>query len=496
MDRIIEKFFKPEICGEIPGYPNLEGLEPLHSVFDIAYAVENGDEIIQCWKIPGICTRTLNTGMANGVSLDSRTIDLGFFFMISKKGYFISYNLERYSLIYSSPPRYDITYPMGVSRLNPSLRLQPAFPRWIIEDTETIIGVKQINIIKFLVESFLSFMDEAENVALGLDIRNPYGMGPKPAKGCVLPLSPTLPRLQEHYSFFPTINTEASSSPLFHLIFGPPFLMTQSIASLNLNKSQQRLRSHQSQAVSKRNEIMLKKVKDVAERQIGLNKREVGLNLRQGDLNKKEQTLKQIQRGLTQRQQTLNQRQRTLTQRQSSITSAAGGGEHVKKYRVVSDRQFAQRISSLPIPKSTDRIRNIQGRSLEEIFWYPHHGDENYLYLFHGTDSLSRRGIQLQGIKIDRAVNIVYGQGFYLTPDATEALRYADSRFRQRRPSTSCMSPIILVFRISKKKAVGWVGGRDFKMKTTPPYYIVLTNQAKASDLELVEVLFLEERCA
>jgi len=135
------------------------------------------------------------------------------------------------------------------------------------------------------------------------------------------------------------------------------------------------------------------------------------------------------------------------------------------------------------------------GKTLEELFWTGGgHGSDEIL-LFHGTDSSSRRELQARGVKVDVAKIIAFGQGFYLTPDPREAITYAETRFRQRHPTVSCMSPVLVVYRIRRDDMRRWTFPDDFNMKWSSPYYVIIKNQKMTADLEHVATYFLEERC-
>lgn len=168
-----------------------------------------------------------------------------------------------------------------------------------------------------------------------------------------------------------------------------------------------------------------------------------------------------------------------------------------QKIKVVNTRQFHRIINPLPIILQNMKRKQFYKTgqtTLADIFWPPLQPTEP-LYLFHGTDSSVRRRFQSQGIKTNVAYNIVYGQGFYMTTDPEEALRYAQLKYTQRRPTENCMSPLMFILYISYEKAGQWVLGQDFNMKAVHPYYIVLTNQEKARDLKKYRVLYLEDFC-
>lgn len=226
--------------------------------------------------------------------------------------------------------------------------------------------------------------------------------------------------------------------------------------------------------------------------------KQIEVYLRQNDLQKK---VIQRETKLLQREETLAQKQRGLDQREQIFRKTQEQFRKRKKHKVLTDTELAELLSSYPI-LNQERVKNrllrapsgrVADTSLFRLFWTREEDPD--LYLFHGTDSSSRKRIQDQGIRTDVATNVVYGQGFYLTTNPEEALGYAESRFRERRRTRRCMSPILLVFKIHKDKAKTWILGQDFNLKETPPYYIVCKNQEKLEDLEMVEMIFLEERC-
>lgn len=173
-----------------------------------------------------------------------------------------------------------------------------------------------------------------------------------------------------------------------------------------------------------------------------------------------------------------------------------------KRYHILTETEFVMKITDWTIDGKlfTGRLpRMPRGRplSLYDIFWTHGRFPSDYLYVFHGTDALSRRDFQARGPRADVATRIAYGNGFYLTTDPEEAVTYAHSRYNQRYPRGGCMSPIVLVYRIPKEKARSWTGdGSVFNLKPDNPIYIIVRDQQKLDqDLEYVETLFLEERC-
>ena len=227
------------------------------------------------------------------------------------------------------------------------------------------------------------------------------------------------------------------------------------------------------------------------------------LLLKQIGLFQKQRGVIQRETKLFQRQEILSQKQRGLDQRERILKQTQEQFRRHKKHKVVNDAELAQLLSSYPILNQDifkHRVKSLSRRfgiaSLFRIFFQFLRDPDSPLFLFHGTDSSSRKRIQDQGIRTDVSTNIVYGQGFYLTTNPEEALRYAEYRFRERRRTRRCMSPILLVFKISAENAKSWVLGTDFNLKDTPPYYIVCQNQEKLKDLEMVNMIFLEERCS
>jgi len=169
------------------------------------------------------------------------------------------------------------------------------------------------------------------------------------------------------------------------------------------------------------------------------------------------------------------------------------------RHAILNEAQLAVRLDSLIRDSSifTGRISytNPNGKSMEQLFWTDGGHATDEILLFHGTDSLSRRQLQAKGVKVDVARNIAYGQGFYLTPDPREAISYAETRFRQRHPTTLCMSPVLIVYKIQRGEMGRWTFPNDFNMKWTSPYYVIIKNQEMTGDLEHVATWFLEERC-
>uniref|UniRef100_A0A6C0K458 Uncharacterized protein n=1 Tax=viral metagenome TaxID=1070528 RepID=A0A6C0K458_9ZZZZ len=179
-----------------------------------------------------------------------------------------------------------------------------------------------------------------------------------------------------------------------------------------------------------------------------------------------------------------------------------------KKYPVLSVKDSVSRPESeldeylrMNYPEAfMKRLGTIQNRTLpittlEDLFWgsssttttlLPEH-----LYLFHGTDAFSRRSLQNRGLRTNVASRTLHGMGFYTTPSPEEAVQYAFSKYTENRRNS--IAPTLLILRISREKARGWVYPQDFNFRREFPYYVILKNQEKVnSDIEQVETLFLE----
>lgn len=226
---------------------------------------------------------------------------------------------------------------------------------------------------------------------------------------------------------------------------------------------------------------------------------------RREDAQKKHaQFVKKRQQDLAARQGVIRGREQTLRRSQQTFRTDLSKLKH----HILTNDQFARRLDEyntnrLLFTGVFDTSTTVPSEStFESLFWTLGRHQSDTLFLFHGTDSVSRRSLQTQGPKTDRARRIAFGQGFYLTPDPLEALRYAETRFRQRKPSTRCMSPILLVYEIKKDDARTWRYFHDFSINVNRsyqfpprPYYVIVKNQDKIKELTHVATLFLEEKC-
>jgi len=176
-----------------------------------------------------------------------------------------------------------------------------------------------------------------------------------------------------------------------------------------------------------------------------------------------------------------------------------------KKYPVLSIKESVSQPQSeldgylhqnYPITSMGLLNHSTSTMTLEDIFWgsttSPSLRDN--LYLFHGTDALSRRSFQKRGVLAKVATTIAYGPGFYTTPSPEEAVKYAFSKHAANKgdDERESIAPILLVLRISRQKAQEWVYPHDFNISFTLPY-VILKNQEKLDrDIELVDIIFLE----
>lgn len=250
------------------------------------------------------------------------------------------------------------------------------------------------------------------------------------------------------------------------------------------------------------------------------------------DQQRRQEAEKNHKEWLKKRQQEFTVKQVAIKQREDSLRrsqqSHRGELSSIKRH-IVTNEELEARIrdwvsQQLLFTGTIPPAMIPAYTTLEQLFWVQGKHPTDNMFLFHGTDSTSRRSIQTQGPKIDRATRMAFGPGFYTTPDPNVALRYAESRYLQRASSGSggrggggrgggggygnpvqrkkCMSPVLMVFQLTRDQAKTWQYGRDFRMNVNtnnlvsrPPYYIVVTNQEKLDELRHIATLFLEERC-
>jgi hypothetical protein len=180
-----------------------------------------------------------------------------------------------------------------------------------------------------------------------------------------------------------------------------------------------------------------------------------------------------------------------------------------KKYSVLSVNKSVSRPESeleeylrMNYPTAfMERLETIQNRpfhitTLEDLFWGSGTSITTllpeYLYIFHGTDSSSRRSLQNKGARADIAKRLAYGMGFYTTPSPKEAVGFAFTRYTDNKEKS--IAPILLILRVSREKARNWKYPQDFNFKPLFPYYLILKNQEKINtDIEHVETLFLDK---